>query len=235
MSSSLRIRKRNIILFIIGIFTFGALLGFLVNLILPLSQIPSITFKEGFWGIVGDITLVLFLFSIPIGYFVWLIIGLSQIARPKEPSKRIRPENIPQNIKTVEKILIPVGDGPNVLLGLQLVSQLSSVEKGKITLLRIIPPSSSADIETQRKLVRNMAHQSLLDYQHDFEIDVVIKISNNLIEAILETARSDKYDLLILGASERTHVGSLIFGTIPYKLAKLSPCPVMIIRKPSVE
>lgn len=234
MSSTLRIRKRNIILFIIGIFTLGALTGFLINLFLPLSPTPSIKFEQGFWGIIGHITIVLLLFSIPTGYFIWLIIGLSQISRPKEPSKRIRPENFPQDIKTVEKILIPVGDGPNVLLGLQLASQLSSAEKGKITLLRVIPPSSSANIDNQRNLVRTMAHQSLLDYQHDFEIDVVIRTSNNLVEAILETAKSDEYDLLILGASEQTHVGSLIFGTIPYKLAKLSPCPVLIIRKPSL-
>ena len=184
------------------------------------------------WVLAGKIALFLFLSLIPVGYLIWLIMGAFQISRPKEPSSVLRPEHIPLSSDRIERILVPLGDGPNVLLGLQLVAQLTGAEKGKITLLRIIPPSSSSDIEEQTKIVKNMAHKSLLDLQHNFELDVKIEISNDIVQTIVDTSRSGGYDLLVVGASERTHVGSFLFGTIPYRLAQLSPCPVMIVRRP---
>lgn len=184
------------------------------------------------WALAGKIALFLFLSFVPIGYFLWLIMGLFQISRPKEPSSTLRSENIPQSADRIERILVPLGDGPNVLLGLQLVAQLTGNEKGKITLLRIIPPASSSNIEEQTRIVKNMVHKSLLDLQHNFELDVKIEISKDIVQTIVETSRSGGYDLLVVGASEQTHVGSFLFGTIPYQLAELSPCPVVIIRRP---
>jgi nucleotide-binding universal stress UspA family protein len=225
--------KRNIILFIFGVFVLGLLIGFLVNFLFPVRA-STLKAEGGVLGVTGRIVVMLFVFSIPIGYFLWMIIGLSQVSRPKEPSKAIRFENIPKEAHVIEKILIPVGDGPNVMLGLQLVSQLSTAEKGKITLLRIIPPFSSTDIESQRQLVHDMAHHSLLDLQHDFDIDVAIETNRDIVQGILDFTKREKYDLLILGASEQKHIGNVLFGTIPYRLTRLSPCPVLIIRKPQV-
>ena len=100
-----------------------------------------------------------------------------------------------------------------------------------ITLLRVIPPSMKMDVDKQREIVLELAHESLLDTQKDFEIDVEIRMSNNVIKPTLELAKEGKYDLLVVGASERSHVGKILFGSIALTLAEQAPCPVIIVRR----
>ena len=76
-----------------------------------------------------------------------------------------------------------------------------------------------------------MAHQSLLDDQSDFKVDVKIEVSNDIVRTILNLVEIGNYDLVVVGASERSQVGKFLFGTIPLKLAEQSPCPVVIIRR----
>lgn len=230
MRSTKKIRRINTLLFIIVIFILGLIIGYIINTLITIEK--PITFGEDFWGNVGKVILFLFLGLVPLGYFLWLILGMSQLTKPKLPSPEFKSDLTLQNIDQIERILIPVGDGPNVLLGLQLVAQVTGTHNGRITLLRIIPPSSSSSIDDQTKIVRNLAHQSLLDVRHNFELEVKIEISSDIIQTIIDTTRSGNYDLLVVGASERTHVGSFLFGTIPYRLAELSPCPVVIVRSP---
>ncbi len=230
MRSTKIIRRINTLLFIIVIFILGLIIGYIINTLITSEK--SITLGEDFWGNVGKVILFLFLGLVPLGYFLWLIFGMSQLTKPKPPSPEFTSDLPLQNIDQIERILIPVGDGPNVLLGLQLVAQLTGTHNGRITLLRIIPPSSSSSIDDQTKTVRNLAHQSLLDVRHNFELEVKIEISSDIIQTIIDTTLSGNYDLLVVGASERTHVGSFLFGTIPYRLAELSPCPVVIVRSP---
>ncbi|HEY9121500.1 MAG TPA: universal stress protein [Brevefilum sp.] len=158
--------------------------------------------------------------------------SLFQISRVKEPQDNFRKKHLPLDVKQINRILIPIGDGPNALLGLQLISQLTTLENnGKITLLRIIPPSMEAEIDAQREIVSKIAHQSLLDNQTDFEIDVKIRLSKEVIKPIIDLAKDGQYDLLVIGASERSQVGKLLFGSIAHTLAEQSPCPVVIVRR----
>lgn len=227
-----KIRRRKTLLFIIATFIFGGLAGYFIHGLL-FAQSPIAPFRdEAFWQTAGKFILFLFLALVPIGYFFWLILGLSQISRPKQPISTISNGHIPKEIVQIKRILIPVGDGPNVLSGLRLLAQLGGDQTGKITLLRIVPPSTPTNTEEQTAIVKNLAHKSLLDVSHNFEIEIKIVPSNNLVQTIINTAREGKYDLLVVGASERTQLGSFLFGTIPYRLAELAPCPVVIIRNP---
>ncbi len=227
-------RRRKTLLFIVATFILGGLAGYFIHGFL-FAQIPKTTFQdEAFWQTAGKIILFLFLALVPIGYFFWLILGLSQISRPKQPLSTIGNGHIPKNIAQIKRILIPVGDGPNVLSGLRLLAQLGGDQTGKITLLRIVPPSSPTSIEEQTTIIKDLAHKSLLDVSHNFELEIKIIPSNNLVQTIITTAREGRYDLLVVGASERTQLGSFLFGTIPYRLAELSPCPVVIIRNPKI-
>lgn len=221
---------KNFILILI--FSAGVLTGILIELFIPLFNIANITQEWGFWGVIGRFILVLFISAIPLGYLLWLVMGIFQISRVKEPQEKYRKRHLPLDVKQINRILIPIGDGPNALLGLQLISQLTTLENnGKITLLRIIPPSMGSEIEAQREIVRKIAHQSLLDNQTDFEIDVKIRLSKEVIKPIIDLAKEGQYDLLVIGASERSQVGKFLFGSIAHTLAEQSPCPVIIVRR----
>jgi nucleotide-binding universal stress UspA family protein/uncharacterized integral membrane protein len=221
---------KNLILIVI--FSAGVLIGILIELFIPLFNMANIYQEWGFWGVVGRFILILFTLSIPLGYFIWMVMGVFQISRVREPQGKIRKRHLPIDVKQINRILIPIGDGPNALLGLQLISQLTTLEKnGKITLLRIIPPSMESEIEVQKEIVRKIAHLSLLDDRVDFEIEVKIRLSKDVIKPTIDMARDGQYDLLVVGASERSQVGKLLFGSIAHTLAEQSPCPVVIVRR----
>jgi len=223
-------RIKNIIL--IAIFIAGIIIGIFLELFFPLFDVANIFEEFGFWGLIGRVGLILFILTIPVGYFLWLVMGIFQISRVKEPEETVRKKYFQHDAKQINRILIPIGDGPNALLGLQLMSQLTTLDKdGKITLLRIIPPSKKKEVDEQKEIVRKLAHESLLDMQRDYEIEVKIRVSNDVITPTVTLAKEGQYDLLVVGASERSHVGKILFGSIALTLAEQAPCPVIIVRR----
>ena len=222
--------KKNIIL--LSIFIAGIFIGIFIELSIPLVNISNLYKEYGLWGLIGRVGLILFILTIPLGYFLWLVMGVFQISQVREPQKSIGKRHMPLDVKQINRILLPIGDGPNAQLGLQLISQLTTLKKdGVITLLRIIPPSMKADVDAQREIVKKLAHESLLDTQRDFEVEVKIRLSREVIKPIIDLAKEGQYDLLVVGASERSHVGKLILGSIALTLAELAPCPVIIVRR----
>ena len=220
------------LLMILLVFLGGILTGILIELLIPLFDIANFYQEWGLWGTIGRIGIMIFLFSIPIGYFIWLITGLIGLSRPKELRDIARREQIIPQFPQITRILLPIGDGTNAMLGLQLVSQLTNREKhGLITLFKILPTSQENRAEQEKKHLHFLAHQSLLDYQHDFTIEVKISVSNEVVGPILYQAKEGRYDLLVIGASERSNVGKFMFGSIPHKIAAQAPCPVVIIRR----
>jgi nucleotide-binding universal stress UspA family protein len=55
-------------------------------------------------------------------------------------------------------------------------------------------------------------------------------ISGNPAEAIVERARSEGYDLLVMGTHGRTGVQHLLVGSVAEKVVRLAPCPVLTVR-----
>lgn len=227
-----KIPKPKPIILISLVFLGGILIGFLTELLIPLFDITNLYKEWGFWGTIGRIGIIIFLFSIPISYFLWLVFSLFQISKPQKPLDSTRGDIQLSQDHQIARILLPVGDGPNAMLGLQLVSQLTNIkENGLITLLRILPPSMQKDVNQQKKVLENLVHESLLNYQKAFDIEVEIKVSDEVVRPIIELAQKGHYDLLVVGASERSIVGRFLFGSIPIQIAEQAPCPIVIIRR----
>jgi nucleotide-binding universal stress UspA family protein len=56
-------------------------------------------------------------------------------------------------------------------------------------------------------------------------------VADNVIKAILSTAREGEYDLLVIGASEEWQIKSLLVGSLPDAIADQSPCSVLLVRR----
>lgn len=54
----------------------------------------------------------------------------------------------------------------------------------------------------------------------------------NAQEKILEVARQEQVELIILGTRGRTGLARLIFGSVAEGVARQAPCPVVILRAP---
>ena len=51
---------------------------------------------------------------------------------------------------------------------------------------------------------------------------------------IIETARTQQVDLIVMGTHGRTGLQHLFLGSVAEKVVRLAPCPVLVARQPTV-
>lgn len=59
--------------------------------------------------------------------------------------------------------------------------------------------------------------------------DMVIKLGH-VVEEILATANSEKFDLLVLGSKGRSGLSDLVLGSVAHRLIALSRQPVVLVK-----
>ena len=53
-------------------------------------------------------------------------------------------------------------------------------------------------------------------------------------QEILETAKTQQVDLIVMGTHGRTGLHHLLLGSVVEKVVRLAPCPVLVVRQPTV-
>ena len=53
-------------------------------------------------------------------------------------------------------------------------------------------------------------------------------------QEILETAKTQQVDLIVMGTFGRTGLQHLLLGSVAEKVVRLAPCPVLVVRQPTV-
>jgi nucleotide-binding universal stress UspA family protein len=129
----------------------------------------------------------------------------------------------------VRRILIPVGGGPHARLGLRLAAQFAEGGNAELTALRVVQPHDELDVDVETAGLCRVVEDVLGEDAEIITSRVVV--SENVIEAILETAREGEYDLLVIGASEEWQIKSLLAGSLPDAVADRSPCSVLLVRR----
>lgn len=129
----------------------------------------------------------------------------------------------------IERILIPVGGGPHARLGLRLAAQFAQGEAAELTALRVLRPDPDLDLEVEMEGLNRVVVDVLRE--NASRVSPRIIVSDNVIEAILDTAREGEYDLLVIGASEEWQIKSLLGGSLPDAVADQSPCSVLLVRR----
>jgi nucleotide-binding universal stress UspA family protein len=51
---------------------------------------------------------------------------------------------------------------------------------------------------------------------------------------ILETAKTQKVDLIVVGTHGRTGLQHILLGSVAEKVVRLAPCPVLVARQPTI-
>ena len=51
---------------------------------------------------------------------------------------------------------------------------------------------------------------------------------------ILETAKTRKVDLIVMGTHGRTGLQHILLGSVAEKVVRLAPCPVLVVREPTI-
>ena len=58
----------------------------------------------------------------------------------------------------------------------------------------------------------------------------VVETAGNPAEAIVETAESGRFDLIVVGTRGRHAVQRFLFGSTADRVARHAPCPVLLVR-----
>lgn len=129
----------------------------------------------------------------------------------------------------VHRILVPIGGGPHARLGLRLASQFARGETAELTALRVLRPKPDLDMDMEMEGLKRVV-SDVLDKNAAMSIPRIV-VNENVIEAILSTAREGNYDLIVIGASEEWQIKSLLAGSLPDAVADQSPCSVLLVRR----
>lgn len=122
------------------------------------------------------------------------------------------------------KVLVPTAGGPNAKLAFEWGSWIARQNKGRLTLLSVVSD------ERKRKKAESCLLETKKEADYDTHvIEDKVVYGSNILSIILEESRG--YDLILIGASKAGLWRRVRFGTIPEKLARLSPTSVLVVRK----
>jgi uncharacterized hydrophobic protein (TIGR00271 family) len=126
----------------------------------------------------------------------------------------------------VERILVPTSGGPHAALAAKLALKLARVYGARVTALYVCREGATAE-DQQHGL--EMVAQTVTGLETDDLLEQKIIIAPGVVRGIL--AEADRHELVLLGATGEGLFDRFLFGTVPERIARKSPVPVMIAKR----
>lgn len=151
---------------------------------------------------------------------------LGKVIPQEAELKRLEHEAITKDylIKSLNRILLPVrirSDYEKKMIEAKIIQQIASKKDLSITLLTI------TDEQHKNESVTFLDNLAKLFPASDLNKKVVI--SNDPLESIINEAKKS-YDLIVIGATERSAQSQKIFNPLVDELIRLSPCRSLVIQ-----
>ena len=144
-----------------------------------------------------------------------------------------------------KRILVPLDGSPLSERALPSATALAGKSGSEILLLRVLdipkpnPPTSHPEVTTGwERQARACAHQKAQSYL-DAQQQEVYRQGNEVralmhdgspAEDILQVAGSEKVDLIVMSTHGRGGLALWSLGSVADKVARHSPCPVLLVR-----
>jgi len=130
----------------------------------------------------------------------------------------------------LDRWLIPISGGANALAGLQLLPSLVSLgDRPMVRLCQVFPPSPNSP---NTELLDRTAE--ILNSQIDCPVFAFPTYGLSVADAIVDIARSNDYDAILVGASCRSLLHKALQGNIPRSIARHCDCTVILVRSEDV-
>jgi len=126
----------------------------------------------------------------------------------------------------VNSILLPTSGGPHASIAARLALRLARPYGAQVTVLYVCREGSTAE---DREHGREMIARTVHGMGDEDLINAKVITAPGVVAGIL--AEAQEYDLMFLGASEEGLFDRVLFGTIPQRIARKSPVPVMIAKQ----
>jgi nucleotide-binding universal stress UspA family protein len=143
------------------------------------------------------------------------------------------------------RILVPLDGSPLGERAVPLAIALAKKFESEILLLRVLdipeptPPTQHLEVTIGWvREARAQAHQEAQSYLDDWQQDIyrqgiavrALMRDRSPGDDILQVASSEKVDLIVISAHGRGGQARWTFGSVADKVARHSPCPVLLVR-----
>jgi nucleotide-binding universal stress UspA family protein len=141
---------------------------------------------------------------------------------------------------TINHILVPVDFSSYAEHALEYALALAKTLQARLTLLHVLEPLPlSRDATTAfpeaylAELERTAQHKLEEDLRRvqDAGLHASTVIAHGIpFQGIVETARQQHVDLIVMGTHGRTGLRHVLVGSVAEKVVRLAPCPVLVTR-----
>ena len=135
------------------------------------------------------------------------------------------------NLGKIHNILVPIGGGTHSRLALHLAYEIAEQENAKITAFHTFSTTTEAEeIEDTMLNLRQIIVEELGSIP--LRISTQITRAESVREGILDEAKRQTYDLLVMGASEEYGYGTRLFGSVDdWIIEHVEHCSVLLARQ----
>jgi universal stress protein A len=139
-----------------------------------------------------------------------------------------------------KRICCAVDFGEPSRMALEQAADLARRFEADLTLIHVVapPPRAASDVLVSSRGVATMQakeeEEMLARWQLDAEARAgrsvrSLVLSGNPTTQIVRHARDERCDLVVVGTHGRTGVPRLVLGSVAERVARASPCPVLIV------
>ena len=168
-----------------------------------------------------------------LGLISLIFIGIGMVkVRDLIPSmfRTIRAGGVAEQAR-YKQILLPVSR-PEALEGMVKLAADVLSPGGRLAIVNIVvvPPQLPAEAEVKKDSARALLRDATaIADRLGIEARAEIVSARTATEAILDRARENKSDLVIMGSSQRTVTEKMIFGNVADVVLRQAPCDVMVL------
>ena len=142
------------------------------------------------------------------------------------------------------RFLVPLDFSEYAHQALDYAIHLASKLEARLTLLHVIQalPLGGVDMgvtlpftllqDLEAKITSSMQAYLERVTAAGLEGEIII-VKGVPFQEILETAKTQQVDLIVMGTQGRTGYQHLLLGSVAEKVVRLAPCPVLVVRQPT--
>ncbi len=158
---------------------------------------------------------------------------LSHVKPEDAELTRLRQEELLKDniLNTVHRVLLPVRKreisqaSPSKIIEAKILERIGRKTNLSVTLFTIAEEKEKA--ESQQFL------NTLGGFFKELSVNKKVVVRKQTLEGILDEVKKD-YDLLVIGATERSRSSDMIFNPIVDNLVRFSPCPSIVVQSSNV-
>ena len=163
--------------------------------------------------------------------------SLSKVTIGEEEAQRLEQEELASRsfIKQIHRVLIPTRGGANIQLAAQLVGHIAHQNHLEVTLLyaddksRTKTSQPGTAVKNTVAVAAFAAASEVMQLPDDSTLLKKIESGSNKVETIINEANKG-YDLIVLGASEKTRSKDSLFNLIVDRVIQEAPCATMVVK-----